>query len=707
MQIHELDNYNGNLDSTAYLAVDNGSDTGKVSTAQLLHDVNSEIDDLDTSLNARIDNIIAGGTAPSVAEVTDARLGEDGVTYPSLGDAIRTQVGDLSDDIDFVNEPIEENISVSIESGYYDANGNKNAASGYWQEQRTTKINVKSVENIKWSYLCNTLVTQGGVYLVKWDKDGSFIERTEIIGQSSFDRAHGYYSVESGVGFVAFYFSTRGNTVTFDIVANRNIELMDKEIDDINDRIAPAPTFTIESGYYDGGNGSKQPAGAYWDEKRTTPICVDNVKAVKWSFECEELVGQNGIALSKWSKDGSFIERVTIKNGGTYQSAEGLYIVEDGVWTIGFNYTTRGYNSDFFINNEIDYLSLVDDVTDINSKLDGTDVVVGNQDAITKICASRWTEDDDSKPVSLLWFTDPHRQTDPLTRLIEFKNYLKTISMVDDTICTGDIVLSSSEETTQFTEYWTDTPGTSDILIACGNHEWYANSAQPHTKMTISQIDQMYFSDTSEWGIVRSGINPYYYKDYSDQNVRLIVVDPAVTDSELNETSWLQSVLSDAIANDLAVIVATHFLRGSFTIYDSNWTEVDKRGIEEFVQGYDWAGCDIISCVTEFISNGGTFICYMQGHTHSDYLAYPVGYPEQLVVSLASASWRRGETPFRTNDLPRYAATRTMDCFNLISVDSNRKVLKCVRIGANVNMFEEPRTAFSYNYDTRQFISTI
>lgn len=86
MQIHELNNYSGSLDD-AYLAADNGSDTGKMKTTALTD-----------PLNARIDNIIAG-PAPSAAEIVDARLGDDGVTYPSLGAAIRDQVTDLKSDL--------------------------------------------------------------------------------------------------------------------------------------------------------------------------------------------------------------------------------------------------------------------------------------------------------------------------------------------------------------------------------------------------------------------------------------------------------------------------------------------------------------------------------------------------------------------------------------------------------------------------------
>lgn len=86
MQIHELNNFTGTLGSGAYLAVDDGNDTGKLSTQQLL-----------AATEARIDNIIAG-EAPSAEEIVDARLGADGVTYTSLGTAIRTQFTDVKSD---------------------------------------------------------------------------------------------------------------------------------------------------------------------------------------------------------------------------------------------------------------------------------------------------------------------------------------------------------------------------------------------------------------------------------------------------------------------------------------------------------------------------------------------------------------------------------------------------------------------------------
>lgn len=122
MQIHELNNFSGTLGSGAYLAVDDGNDTGKVSKTQLF-----------AATEARIDNIIAGD-APSAAEVVDARLGADGVTYPSLGTGIRTQFTDVKSELNeqkknpLLLSPISSRLSVfgnlwdedTKAYGYYD-----------------------------------------------------------------------------------------------------------------------------------------------------------------------------------------------------------------------------------------------------------------------------------------------------------------------------------------------------------------------------------------------------------------------------------------------------------------------------------------------------------------------------------------------------------------------------------------------------------
>lgn len=129
MQIHELNNFSGTLGSGAYLAVDDGNDTGKVSKTQLF-----------AATEARIDNIIAGD-APSAAEIVDARLGADGVTYPSLGDAIRDQFSDVKADIGNSYEGLATlDYYDTFVLGTLDADGATNPNSGRWRIVNSNKI---------------------------------------------------------------------------------------------------------------------------------------------------------------------------------------------------------------------------------------------------------------------------------------------------------------------------------------------------------------------------------------------------------------------------------------------------------------------------------------------------------------------------------------------------------------------------------------
>lgn len=145
MQIHELNNYTGNLDASAYLAVDNGMDTGKVSVPQLLSDVNQALTEAENTLNGRIDNIIAGGAAPSEAEIIDARHGANGVNYPSLGDAIRGQITILDDDVDYLHGVILDFESLEFTPSTYIKN---DTAIG--ETVDTTQISSGTYESIKY-----------------------------------------------------------------------------------------------------------------------------------------------------------------------------------------------------------------------------------------------------------------------------------------------------------------------------------------------------------------------------------------------------------------------------------------------------------------------------------------------------------------------------------------------------------------------------
>jgi hypothetical protein len=104
----------------------------------------------DSNLQTQINQIIApSGEAPSAAEVQNARIGADGVTYDTLGNAIRTQVTDLKIEISDIEEitlkttehaeTTDITADLTFTDGYMNTSGQTGASSSY---KYTNKISV-------------------------------------------------------------------------------------------------------------------------------------------------------------------------------------------------------------------------------------------------------------------------------------------------------------------------------------------------------------------------------------------------------------------------------------------------------------------------------------------------------------------------------------------------------------------------------------
>lgn len=96
--------------STRAAAVTAETNRAKAAEIALQNSINSEASArarADSNLQSQINQIVApSGSAPSAAEVENARIGADGITYSSLGNAIRTQVTNLQNDLTLTNNSI-------------------------------------------------------------------------------------------------------------------------------------------------------------------------------------------------------------------------------------------------------------------------------------------------------------------------------------------------------------------------------------------------------------------------------------------------------------------------------------------------------------------------------------------------------------------------------------------------------------------------
>ena len=187
MEIHELNTFSGTLGSSDFFATDNGNDTSKVSAEAMF-----------APLNARIDNIIAG-PAPSAEEIVDARRGADGVTYPSLGDAIRDQVSDLKSDLDKIFGEIGTSTDITL---YGTAAGWKLTGDGLCTSDSTATLKKYKVKAGEILYLKIEKETAGTFQFQKDTGVPATGTNDNLIGGAYTSGIDGYIVVPTGATYL-------------------------------------------------------------------------------------------------------------------------------------------------------------------------------------------------------------------------------------------------------------------------------------------------------------------------------------------------------------------------------------------------------------------------------------------------------------------------------------------------------------------------
>ena len=131
----------------------------------IITDLNAETasrENADNVLGARIDNIVAlpDGSTTADAELTDIRVGANGTTYPSAGDAVRDQFDDVNEHISLIENSLTEEKRATLnyqskrilgQDGNYSATANTHARLYYVDVQGVLKVKVTSARYSTWS----------------------------------------------------------------------------------------------------------------------------------------------------------------------------------------------------------------------------------------------------------------------------------------------------------------------------------------------------------------------------------------------------------------------------------------------------------------------------------------------------------------------------------------------------------------------------
>lgn len=305
-------------------------------------------------------------------------------------------------------------------------------------------------------------------------------------------------------------------------------------------------------------------------------------------------------------------------------------------------------------------------------------------------------------PLCLLHFSDIHGDKKRLQNIIDFKNYYS--DYIADIIHTGDAVKYYSTDGIAF---WDEVDGAEDILNVIGNHDTRVGSTW--IGMTMAEAYTTYFAPyISNWGVVSASGKTYYYKDYTDSKVRLIVLD--IMHQSADQLSWFTSTLTSAKTAGLHVIVAVHSRpHWQFTSHQTAWD--DKPLVPSYSAGYDDTSAsahpenlsdDYADAVDDFMTDGGYFVCWIHGHTHHKMFAQLQTHPNQLDVSVENA----GIPNFAwTYVKARIENSKSEDCFNVIGIDTDSKVLRIMAVGATYDRFMRHADTIAYSYDTHTILT--
>ena len=338
------------------------------------------------------------------------------------------------------------------------------------------------------------------------------------------------------------------------------------------------------------------------------------------------------------------------------------------------------------------------------------------------------------KIFSMLVATDVHECKERLNAAIDYLNYYDAI---DCGICLGDMQARNYIETDGT---WYTKPvlrANKEFYTVLGNHD-NGNSADIRISATPQMAFEKFVLPTAEKIGIDGLDKPYYLKLFEKYKIALIVLDNYDAPDVLNEkgdyaicrskevysqaqVDWFVSTLN-SIPKGYHLLVAAHNHPYEMIVERGDWTHVPLGCDEDNPYGNNnmladvldaWIrgdslkqkytpikNTDVMPTLTvdcDFSARGtGAFVCYLIGHHHQDAIAANAKYPNQKIVSFASTAddlWQNCGC-----DLPRTAGTKAEDLLTVVSVHTEKRQIRLVRIGSNftLNMTERIYKVIEY-----------
>ena len=310
------------------------------------------------------------------------------------------------------------------------------------------------------------------------------------------------------------------------------------------------------------------------------------------------------------------------------------------------------------------------------------------------------------KCLTLAHFSDIHGDGDNLKRVVDFCDDYSIY--IDDIVCTGDLVRDHAiaDGVEEDYSFWHDS-GADNVLAVIGNHDTASVTSNTYDWRGFGKVNtyNKYIAPfVSGWDVEQPSNAStdgkcYYYKDYSSYSIRLIVLDCMYYDADQN--TWFASVLESARSAGYSVIVCTHGLGTNGQSIECNFSSLEGSGGQVIADTSTYIyNENVHQKVDDFITAGGTFLCFLGGHFHRDYFGVVSGTTNvQPFVLIDTAAYN---APLRDHAVAKFE--RSQDCFNIISFDTHLHLIKIVRVGYRFDCWMRKKETLCYNYNTHTLI---
>lgn len=333
---------------------------------------------------------------------------------------------------------------------------------------------------------------------------------------------------------------------------------------------------------------------------------------------------------------------------------------------------------------------------------------------------ARWMGTSDQAaptPLALLHISDIHGNSSALHRINEKID--PYVNKINAKICTGDLVNNVAG---QIDSWWDES-----IMTTIGNHD--TRIGDDWTALSVADRIAYYISPFEEnWGVVRGEGQSYYYKDFADAKVRLIVIDamlyiplPELDPDEPDaandlspaaqaQNEWLSNTMDEATNLGYHVLIAAHAPCRGATPFACSFTHAGRT--EPYVGHRNTCALSesVVELVKAKITAGCNFVGYLVGHTHKDDIWQAPDDPRQFFFTITCATWSQTADQAREVDRSSadytgsrsswdYASGANYDAANLVTIDTSRSLIKIIRVGgADIDMYMRRRKAICIRY---------